>query len=177
MNVCVFCSSNDVGKKYTDAARECAELIARHGHTLVWGGSDTGTMKVIADAAQAAGGKIIGISMELLRDKARPNADLMLVLPSLHERKVEMLRRADAIIVLPGGIGTLDEITETLELKKHLEHDKPVVFLNTDDFYAGLNVQLQRMEREGFLNHPLSDFLVFVQTPEEAMRYIEAHAN
>jgi uncharacterized protein (TIGR00730 family) len=175
MNIAVFCSANDQEERYTAPARRLAELIARGGHTLVWGGSNKGTMKTVADAVQAGGGKIVGISMELLRAHARPNADEMLIMPTLGERKTELLKRADAIVVLPGGIGTLDEITEVLELKKHRQHDKPVVFLSAEGFYTPLKQQFERMEQEGFLSRPLPEMLAFVDTPEEAMRYIEAH--
>jgi len=176
MNICIFCSASDVDEKYTDAARELATLIARVGHTLVWGGSNKGTMKVIADTAQAAGGKIIGITMELLRASARQNADEMLVMKNLGERKAKLLERSDAIVVLPGGLGTLDEITETMELKKHNVHNKAIVFLNTDGFYDGFKLQLERMNKEGFLPRALSEILFFADTPQDAMRYIEAYA-
>jgi len=177
MNICVFCSASDVDAKYTAAAMDLATGIASGGHTLVWGGSDKGTMKVIADAAQSAGGRIVGVTMELLKAAARANADEMLIMPTLGERKAKLLERSDAIVVLPGGLGTLDEITEVLELKKHSLHDKPVVFLNTADFYAGFKVQLERMDAEGFLPRALSHLLFFADTPEDAMRYIETHGS
>ncbi len=177
MNICVFCSAQDVPEKYQDAAREFATLIAQNGHTLVWGGSNTGTMKIIADAAQAAGGKIVGISMELLKEKARSNADEMIIVPTLGERKALLLKRSDAIVALPGGLGTLDEITEVLELKKQNLHKKPITFLNTDEFYDGFKTQLERMNTEGFLPRPLSELLFFAQTPKEAMDYLNAHGN
>ncbi len=177
MNICIFCSASDVDKQYTDAAREFATLIARSGHTLIWGGSDKGTMKVVADAAQAAGGKIVGITMEMLKDSARPNADEMLVMKDLPQRKVKMLERSDAFLVLPGGLGTLDEITEIMELKKHNLHNKAIVFLNTAGFYNGFKMQLERMDEEGFLPRALSELLFFADTPADAMRYIEEYGN
>jgi uncharacterized protein (TIGR00730 family) len=177
MNICVFCSASDIDKKYTDAAKEFATFIAQKGHTLVWGGSDKGTMKVIADAAQASGGKIIGISVELLKESARRGADEMIITKDWPERKATLLERADAIVVLPGGLGTLDEITDVLEKKKHRMHDKPILFLNTDGFYEGFKMQLARMDSEGFLPRPLSDMAHFSDTPEAAMELIERHGN
>jgi uncharacterized protein (TIGR00730 family) len=115
MNITVFCSMHDVGQFYTNAARELATLIARRGHTLVWGGSNYGTMRVIADAAQGAGGKIVGISVEPIKFRVRPNADEMIIAKDWPERRALLLSRGDAIAVLPGGLGTLDEITEVLE--------------------------------------------------------------
>ena len=175
MNIAIFCSASNVDEKYTAAAREFASSLARKGHTLVWGGSNKGTMKVIADAAQATGGKIIGVSMKMLETEARKNADNMFVMPTLAQRKAKLLELSDAIVVLPGGLGTLDEITEIMELKKHNVHTKDIVFLNTDGFYNGMKQQLERMEREGFLPGALSNYLYFVATPQEAMECIEAH--
>ena len=175
MNICIFCSANDVAEDYTAAAKELATLIAEGGHALVWGGSNKGTMKVIADAAQDAGGKIVGVSVEMLKGAARPDADEMIITANLGERKAMLLERSDALVVLPGGIGTLDEVTEILELKKHHMHEKPVVFLSTDGFYAGLKTQLERMEAENFLTRPLSELAFFADTPEEVMRYIATY--
>ncbi|MBI4128960.1 MAG: TIGR00730 family Rossman fold protein [Parcubacteria group bacterium] len=177
MNITIFCSANDVGESYTNAAREFATLIAKQGNTLVWGGSNKGTMKVIADAAQAAGGKIVGISVEKLKAAARPNADEMVITKDWPERRSTLLKRADAIVVLPGGLGTLDEITEVMEYKKHNLHNKAIVFLNTIGFYDGFKKQLERMDAEGFLPRALSEFLDFADSPADAMRYIErAHS-
>jgi predicted Rossmann-fold nucleotide-binding protein len=80
-----------------------------------------------------------------------------------------MRERADAFVLLPGGIGSFDEVTEILELKKHNLHDNPIVILNTDDFYGGLRSQLERMRREGFIARPLEEYLHFAATPEEAL--------
>jgi len=173
MNICVFCSANDIAEKYAKPSAEFARLLAAHKHTLIWGGSDRGVMKLIASAAQEEGGKIIGISMKLLESHARKNADEMIIAKDLGERKTLMLERADAFVVLPGGIGTLDEITHILELKKHALHKKPVVILNTDDFYGGLKKQLQRMADDGFLTGAVEDYIFFANTPEEAIEYLE----
>jgi uncharacterized protein (TIGR00730 family) len=129
-------------------------------------------MKVIADAAQEAGGRIVGVSVEPIKARARQNADEMIIAKSWPERRATLLARGDAIAVLPGGIGTLDEITEVLEYKKQEQHDKPIVFLNIDGFYDGFKTQLERMDREGFLPKALSEYLFFADTPQAAMEYI-----
>jgi len=172
MQICVFLSAADLAERYTGPAREFAELLGKGGHTLVWGGSDTGLMKVVADGVQDSGGRLVGVSVEFLRAKARAGADEMLVAADLAERKALLLDRADAVVIMVGGTGTLDEATEILELKKHGLHRKPVVLLNTAGFYDGLRRQFERMEAEGFLPLPLTALVHFSDTPAEAMAYL-----
>jgi uncharacterized protein (TIGR00730 family) len=160
MNICVFLSAADLDERYTRPARGFAELIGKAGHTLVWGGSDTGLMKVVADGVRETGGRLVGVSVEFLRDLARKDADEMVIAADLAERKALLLAKSDAVVVMAGGLGTLDEATEIREQRKHGLHDKPVVLLNTAGFYDGLTLQLRRMEEEGFLPVPL-DGLVF----------------
>lgn len=176
MNICVFCSAADLDDRYVVPAREFAELIGKGGHALVWGGSDTGLMKVMADGVQEAGGKLIGVSVEFLAHKARAGADEMVVTKDLAERKAQMLARADAIVIMVGGTGTLDEATEMLELRKHGLHTKPVVLLNTAGFYDGLRQQFQRMEAEGFLPLPLTDLVFFAADGISALAHLEQKA-
>ncbi|WP_175411490.1 TIGR00730 family Rossman fold protein [Streptomyces sp. TRM64462] len=173
MNICVFLSAADLDDRYTGPAREFAELLGKGGHTLVWGGSDAGLMKVVADAVEDSGGRLCGVSVEFLQHKARPSAHEMVVTKDLAERKAELLARADAIVIMVGGTGTLDEATEILELKKHGLHAKPVVLLNTAGFYDGLKEQFRRMEAEGFLPLPLADLVFFAEDGVSALAYIE----
>jgi uncharacterized protein (TIGR00730 family) len=177
LNVCVFCSANDLGERYTVPARRLAALIGEHGHSLVWGGSDTGVMKIMADGVRAGGGRILGVSVELLREFARPDADEMLIAEDLGERKAQLLARSDVIVVLPGGLGTLDELTEILELRKHGAHSKRVIVMNTEGFYDGLVTLLTRMAREGFVRQQLSDLVSFAETPEGAIALVDGAAS
>ncbi|MEV0278660.1 TIGR00730 family Rossman fold protein [Streptomyces sp. NPDC050610] len=176
MNICVFCSAADLDDRYTAPAREFAELIGKGGHTMVWGGSESGLMKVMADGVQDNGGKLVGVSVEFLAAKARTNADEMIVTKDLAERKALLLARADAIVIMVGGTGTLDEATEILELKKHGMHTKPVVLLNAAGFYDGLKQQFQRMEEEGFLPVPLTELVFFAEDGVGTMAYLEESA-
>ncbi|OEV05610.1 TIGR00730 family Rossman fold protein [Streptomyces oceani] len=173
MNICVFCSAADLDEVYTAAAHEFAELLGERGHALVWGGSDVGLMKVVADGVRAGGGRLVGVSVEFLRTKARQDADEMIITASLAERKALLLEHADAFVVMAGGTGTLDEATDILELKKHGMHGKPVVVLNTAGFYDGLRQQLRRMEDERFLPVPLSELVSFAETADRAMARLE----
>ncbi|MET9511807.1 TIGR00730 family Rossman fold protein [Streptomyces flavidovirens] len=174
MNICVFLSAADLDERYTRPAREFAELIGKGGHTLVWGGSEAGLMKVVADGVQEAGGRLVGVSAEFLHTVARENADEMVIAKDLAERKALMLAKSDAVVIMVGGTGTLDEATEILELKKHGLHTKPVVLLNTAGFYDGLKLQFQRMEAEGFLPVPLADLVFFAEDGVAALAYLEA---
>ncbi|MFE2541445.1 LOG family protein [Actinacidiphila glaucinigra] len=176
MNICVFLSAADLEPRYTEPARQFAELIGKGGHTLVWGGSDVGLMKVMADGVQEHGGRLVGVSVEFLAAKARKGADEMVIAADLAERKAELLARADAVVVMVGGTGTLDEATEILELKKHRLHTKPVVLLNMAGFYDGLKEQFQRMDAEGFLPLPLTDLVFFAEDGVAALAYLEENA-
>ncbi|MFF2524776.1 LOG family protein [Streptomyces liangshanensis] len=173
MNICVFLSAADLDERYIRPAREFAELIGKGGHTLVWGGSDTGLMGVVADGVARAGGRLVGVSVEFLAGSARADADEMVFARDLPERKALLLDKADAIVIMVGGAGTLDEATEIIELKKHGLHTKPVVLLNTAGFYDGLKQQLQRMEADGFLPLPLLDLVFFAEDGVGALAYLE----
>lgn len=177
MNICVFCAASEVEPLYSQPARHLARLIAEGGHTFVWGGSDRGLMKVMAETAQANGAPLVGITMESLKRTARDNADEMIVAKDLAERKKIMLERSDAIVTLVGGTGTLDEMTELFELKRHGVHHKPLVILNTAGFYDGLKSLWGHMGSEGFLNRlpePLYSLISFAETPEQVMALIAA---
>ncbi|MGW6271854.1 LOG family protein [Streptomyces sp. NPDC055060] len=175
MNICVFLSAADLPDRYTRPAREFAELLGKGGHTLVWGGSESGLMKVVADGVAQAGGRLTGVSVDFLAAKARTVAapDEMVIARDLAERKALLLEKANAIVIMVGGTGTLDEATEILELKKHGKHTKPVVLLNSAGFYDGLKTQFQRMEDDGFLPLPLTDLVFFAEEPVGALAYLE----
>ena len=173
MNICVFLSAADLDDRYTRPAREFAELLGKGGHTLVWGGSDVGLMKVVADGVQETGGRLVGVSVDFLAATARAGADEMVIARDLAERKALLLAKADAVVIMVGGTGTLDEATEILELKKHGKTEKPVVLLNTAGFYDGLKEQFHRMDAEGFLPRPLTDLVFFAEEPVGALAYLE----
>jgi uncharacterized protein (TIGR00730 family) len=177
VKVCVFCSANELPAKYTEPAAQFARELAANGHELVWGGSDSGLMGVIAAAVQEGGGRTVGISFELLAGTACQSADEMVIVKTLGERKALLLERSDVVVVLVGGIGTLDEATEIIELRKHRLHDKPILVLDTDGFYDGMRMQLDRMAADGFLPRPLEELVTFAESPEEAVAFIEQYAS
>ena len=172
-NVCVFLSASDVDKKYVSAAKELGKLLAQKKYGFVYGGSDKGLMKIMASAVQEVGGVVIGVTMEMLKESRKLDADEMIIAKDLSERKRILNEKSDAIVVLVGGIGTLDEVTDLLELKKHGVHIKPIIFLNTDNFYGGLRIQLKKMDSEGFLPKKLEDMVVFVEKPSQVIEVLE----
>ncbi|MEV7355772.1 TIGR00730 family Rossman fold protein [Kitasatospora sp. NPDC091276] len=174
MNITVFCSAYSLDDRYTAPAAEFARLLGEGGHTLVWGGSNAGLMGLLADEVKAAGGKLVGVLVEMLKHKGYVGADELVMTRDLAERKAELASRADAIVVLVGGLGTLDEVTEVLELKKHGMFDKPVVVLDTEGFYTGLRTQMERMDAEGFLPRPLAELIRFADTPAEVFAQLKA---
>jgi hypothetical protein len=181
MNVCIFCSSNDLEEKYTGPAGELARRLAEAGHDMVYGGSDYGLMKVMANGMQNGGAKIVGVTIPVYSAHARKDADEMIVAKTLGERKATILERSDAVVVLVGGIGTLDELTELIELKRQMHHDKLIIVLNTDGFYDGLRMQLQRIADEKLLKagenthiptKTLDEFIQFVEEPSQVMQLL-----
>ncbi|MBB5792890.1 LOG family protein [Streptomyces caelestis] len=174
MNICVFLSATNLDECYAAPVREFAKLLVKGGHTLVWGGSNVGLMKVVADSVEEAGGQMIGVSVEFLSHIVRPGVEDMTVTRDLAERKELLRQKSDAIVVMPGGMGTLDETTDILELKNHDKADIPIVMLNTDGFYDGQRLQFQRMERDGFLPLPLEQLVHFADTPADVLAHLEA---
>lgn len=177
MDIAVFCSQYEVAEKYKAAAEALAHLIAKHGHALVFGGADEGLMGLIARAAQGRGARVIGVIREQIKDKAYKNADEMIVVKDAKEMNAGLIKRGDVIVVLVGGIGTLNELTEVLRMRKNGLFNKPTVVVNTDNFYSGFKKQLQKMRSEGFLRKDVLDAIYFADTPLEAMGYIDIHGN
>ncbi|MCS6947275.1 MAG: TIGR00730 family Rossman fold protein, partial [Steroidobacteraceae bacterium] len=154
MRVCVFCGSSlGSGARPIAAARRLGELLAMQRHELVYGGGSVGLMGVLADAALAAGGRVIGILPAKLRRRELAHAGLseLRITADMAARKTEMLNTADAFITLPGGIGTLDELFEVWTLAQIGEHRKPVLLINLDGYYDKLLAFLRDAVAAGFL--------------------------
>lgn len=152
-SVCVFCGSNP-GKNpaYAEAAREMGALLASQGRTLVFGGGKVGIMGEIADAALELGGKVIGVIPDFLmaREVGHREVTEMIVTTSMHIRKQHMADVSDGFMVLPGGIGTLDEFCEILTWRQLGLHRKPVGFLNTAGYWDPMLAFFRHMVEEGF---------------------------
>ncbi|HXQ45898.1 MAG TPA: TIGR00730 family Rossman fold protein [Caulobacteraceae bacterium] len=139
-SVCVYCGSSDaVDPALLDAAAEVGRTLAREGLRLVYGGGRVGLMGACAKAAHAAGGRILGVMPEFLRQhEILYDVVEVKVVRSMHERKMAMFEAADAFVVLPGGIGTLEEVIELMSWRRLDLHRKPIVFFNPDGFWNHL---------------------------------------
>ncbi len=154
--VCVYCGSNAGARPaYAERAAILGMRLAREGLALVYGGGNVGLMGIVADAALAAGGEVIGvIPQQLMRwEVAHTGLTRLEVVANMHERKARMFDLSDAFIALPGGFGTLDEMFEMLTWRQLGLGDKPCAFLDVDGFFEPLMTMLDRMVAERFL-HP-----------------------
>ena len=171
--IAVLCSANDLDAKYTIPVKDFANLLVKNKFDLVWGGTNKGLMKTVATIVQDGGRKLIGVTIPYFKDDARVNADEMILTKTLGERKALILDKSDAIVALVGGVGTLDEVMDMIELRKIGVHNKPIIVLNTEHFYDGLKTQLQKMKDDGFISNNLDELICFADTPQEAIDYIK----
>ncbi|BBY25058.1 TIGR00730 family Rossman fold protein [Mycobacterium stomatepiae] len=169
--VCVYCASGPTHPELLYLAGELGEAIADRGWTLVWGGGHVSAMGAVASAARAHGGRTVGVIPQHLmrRELADKNADELIVTDTMRERKRVMEDRADAFIVLPGGIGTLDELFEAWTTGYLGMHDKPVVMLDTWGHYEGLLVWLNGLLDRGYISQVAMDSLVLVDKVNDAI--------
>ena len=162
--VCVFCASGPTHPELLDLAGELGEAIAERGWTLVWGGGNVSAMGAVAGAARARGSRTVGVIPRKLmrREHADGEADELIVTDTMHERKQTMADRSDAFIVLPGGIGTLDEMFEAWTSGYLGMHHKPVVMLDPLGHYQGLWTWLKELFDNGYVSQVAMDRLVVV---------------
>ena len=149
--VAVYCaSSTQVGQAYVEDAAKLGELFAKHGVTLVYGGGAVGLMGAICDAVKAHGGKAIGVIPRFMVEKGwlRPGLDEVIEVETMAERKRIMAEITDAAMALPGGVGTFDELMDIVALKKLGLYLKPVVIVNTQNYYQPLATLLEQSVTE-----------------------------
>ncbi len=169
--VCVFCGSSSGSRpEYRAAAAEVGTLLARKGVGLVYGGSNVGLMRVVAESAMAGGSEVIGVIPEALVAKEVAHRGLpdLRVVGSMHERKALMADLADAFLALPGGFGTLEEFIEAVTWSQLGLHRKPCGLLNVCGYYDGLLALLDRAVDDRFLR-PENRALILAETQAEAL--------
>lgn len=174
MNLCVFCASSQLAdQRYHDVAREVGDWIGSQGHTLVYGGGNVGLMGTLAKAVHGKRGTVVGFipaRLQSIEGRAYDVADELHVTETMSERKLGMYSRADAFLVLPGGVGTLEEFFEVLTLKKLGYHQKPLIVLNAFGIFDPLRALLRHVDAEQFSPGISSDGTVtFVESPADAI--------
>lgn len=171
-SLCVFCGSSfGHDQKWSAAARRLGAGLAEAGITLVYGGSRSGLMGAVAEAALDAGGRVEGVIPRFFLPNEDPFAEVseLTVVEDMHSRKKLMFDKADAFCVLPGGLGTLDETFEILTWKQIALHDKPVLMLNMDGYWTPWLALVDRIVAEGFAKPGVTGFYEVLDTVEEVL--------
>lgn len=153
MNITVYCGSTPGNREiYRQEAAALGRWIGEQGHTLVYGGSNTGMMGAVADAVLAAGGQVIGVipDVEMIRKRRHPGLTEVIFTDTVSERRSRMIELGDAFIALPGGIGTLDEMTEVISLSQLEIIRKPIIFFNTEGYYEPMRQVLEHIVQNEF---------------------------
>lgn len=176
--ICVYCaSSSEVRAEYFAATRELGELIGRGQNTLIYGGCNVGLMGEIAKSTHDHGGHVVGIIPEPMQQRGLAYAcNEVICTPNMHERKAAMEDRADAFIALPGGFGTLEEVTQAITLKVLHYHDKPIIFINTLGYYDKFLEFLEHCYAERFAREPYRELYHVSPAPREAFGYLARYA-
>jgi uncharacterized protein (TIGR00730 family) len=171
----IFCGSKNGAKElYAQHATALGELLARHSVELVYGGGKRGLMGLSADAVMAGGGIVRGVIPQVLVNWEHQHEDIseLLVVDDMHVRKHKMYELCDAVVILPGGFGTLDELFEVLTWNQLSIHDKKVFILNSGGFYNHLLQHLRFLADEGFLWGNLEEQFVVVSEPGELEEWL-----
>jgi uncharacterized protein (TIGR00730 family) len=174
--VCVFCASSEkIDDSYLALAQAVGTRLAAGGHSLVSGGGRVSMMGALATAARAGGAHTVGVIPEHLvsYEIADTDADELVVVDTMRERKRVMDQRCEAVLALPGGIGTLEELFEMWTAGSLGMHDKPVIVLDPDGFYAPMWAYLDTLREQGFVRQAALDRLRRVTTVEAAFRIVE----
>lgn len=180
MKICVFgASGRELDRDYYEAAEELGALIAEHGHTLVFGGSRNGLMGAAAHGAAVCGGKVIGVMPREydLPDVTFQGCTELIYTDTVAERKRIMQEQSDGFIILPGGLGTLDEFFDTFAQRQLDKLCKPIALLNTLDYYCALELVIENCAKKGFMGLNCLDMFVLCNQPVEALSYVVTAAS
>jgi len=176
--ICIFAGSSVGNRKiYTETAKDLAASIIDHGYKIVFGGGSNGLMGILADSAIDAGGHITGIITEQLNNIEVGHKGLseLVIVETMHDRKKEMAERSDAVVCLPGGVGTWEEFFESLTWNQLGLHSKPIILLNLDDYYTLLSQFVEHSVAEGFLPRSTANELIFVNSIAEAIEQLQQY--
>jgi uncharacterized protein (TIGR00730 family) len=175
-SIAVFCASG-IGNNpiYRDVAYEFGKYLAKKGKRLVYGGSQLGLMGAVADGVLDGGGKAIGVLPRFMSNKeiAHLNLSELIMVDSMHERKLKMHELSDAVVTLPGGFGTFEELFEMLTWAQLGLHNKPIGILNVEGYYDHLMEMINHMLSEGLLKSENESLLITSSNQEELIEMME----
>ena len=178
-NICVCASSSqNLDSSYYNTAQQLGKLIGQNNMNIVYGGSRLGMMYACAEAVKVNGGKIIGIMPEKIYNYGVGNpedCDEFYLTSGMRERKAKMDELSDAIIALPGGFGTLEELAEMIVQKQLGYNSKPIILLNTNNFYNKIIEFFETMINEQFAKENSRELYFIANTPDEAIKYIKTY--
>jgi len=175
MTVCIFASSSSrINEEYAVAATNLGALLAKAGMNIVYGGGGIGLMGVIADSVMKNQGKVTGVIPAFMKEEGWDHKSVtdMIITNDMGERKKRMFELADAVVALPGGVGTLEELTEAITLKQLGLYNGPIIILNTLNFYDSLISFFEHMVTGHFLRFEHKGIWEIAGTPEEVMVYL-----
>lgn len=176
LNITVFCGANPGNKEiYRESARKLAEWIVKNGHQLIYGGRINGLMGDLSNEVLSLGGKAIGVIPEFLFDRETINRNLteIKMVPDMPERKRVMMHLGDAFIALPGGPGTLEEISEAISWTRIGQNDNPCILFNTDGYYDRLKDMFDKMVEDEFLSKEDRSLILFSDDLSEIEEFIK----
>ncbi len=172
-SVCVYCGSR-AGERpeYAAEAEALGGALAESGFRLVYGAGDVGLMGIVARAAMEHGGETFGVIPEhlLKREVGKTDLDRFIVTETMHERKKVMVMNADAIVVMPGGAGSLDEFFEVLTWRQLGLHDKPIIVMNVAGYWDKLRDLVEQIIDQGFADGSLADFITWADSADAVIR-------
>ena len=174
-NISIFCGAHEGNNPiYAQEAKNIAEIIAKKGINVVFGGGDVGLMKIVSDTALDNGVKALGISLRSLYELelSNPRLDEVIVAETLLERKDVFMQRSDAFIVLPGGVGSLDELAEVMASNQLGIINKPIGILNIAGYYDHLIAWMHKAVDEGFISDANFNELIITDSCEELVERI-----
>jgi len=174
--VCIYCaSSNQIPQKYFEAAKQLAQTLAGAGINIVYGGGGSGLMGQVATTAMEHGGKVIGIIPAFMKaaNWDHPEVQHIHVVADMHERKRKFIQQSDAIIALPGGCGTFEELFEAITLKQLGRHTHPIIIVNVDGYYDALLMMLSKAVEDKFMGEHHRDCWSVITDPTTILEAIE----
>jgi uncharacterized protein (TIGR00730 family) len=179
MNVCVYCSSSErVDRVFFDVASELGRLLGERRNNLVFGGGNVGPMHALAAAVKEHGGRVLSVIPKVFDEKGLTyeGSDEVTVTRDLQERRITMIKNSDVFVALPGGYGTLEEVSENVTMRQLDFHQRPIALVNVNGFWDGYLAFLDQLERERFIRPEHRALVHVADSPAAALDYLDDYA-